>query len=237
MVADGSKKGRADPAYDAHSLPIGEWAMAVWEGWTSRGSMQRVIDDAVERTTKATSKWSVCYGPGAALVLTCARLEWIITSATKLVTDVGEMLDLVLDPPKVIVMRCYEAVQRWRWKRVEVQLPQLAANGTGRGPLMEPIWQLLRPVTKEEGWTATHKGCLKSVMAYRQFPQTRVKSCGWSEHDRCLMCLSTIVDADAGKIDNSQQQQQQQQQQQPPGDTTPSDRLQSQQPVPPPTVH
>ena len=29
VVADGSKKGRADPAYDAHSLPIGEWAMAV----------------------------------------------------------------------------------------------------------------------------------------------------------------------------------------------------------------
>jgi len=33
MIADGGKTGRADPAYDAHGLPIGEWAMAVWEGW------------------------------------------------------------------------------------------------------------------------------------------------------------------------------------------------------------
>ena len=55
VVADGSKKGRADPAYDAHSLPIGEWAMAVRERWTTRVSMQKVIDDAVERTTRATN--------------------------------------------------------------------------------------------------------------------------------------------------------------------------------------
>ena len=34
VVANGSKKGRADPAYDAHSLPIGEWAMAIWEKWS-----------------------------------------------------------------------------------------------------------------------------------------------------------------------------------------------------------
>ena len=34
VVADGSNKGRADPAYDARSLPIGEWAMAVWEKWS-----------------------------------------------------------------------------------------------------------------------------------------------------------------------------------------------------------
>ena len=105
---------------------------------------------------------------------------------------------MVLGPPKVVVMRCHEAVQRWRWRRVEVSLPQLAANGSGRGPIMEPIWQLLRTVTKEEGWNATHKGCLRSAIANRQFPQTRVKSCGWSLHDRCLMCLSTVVDADVG---------------------------------------
>ena len=43
VVADGSTKGRADPAYDAHSLPIGELAMAVWEGCTTIGAMQRVV--------------------------------------------------------------------------------------------------------------------------------------------------------------------------------------------------
>ena len=62
--------------------------------------MQRVIDDAFERTAKATNKWSVCYGLGAAFVMTCTRLQWTISSTTKLITDVGEVLDLVLDPPR-----------------------------------------------------------------------------------------------------------------------------------------
>ena len=36
MVADGSAKGRADPAYDAHIMPVGQWAVAVWESWAQR---------------------------------------------------------------------------------------------------------------------------------------------------------------------------------------------------------
>ena len=79
---------------------------------------------------------------------------------------------------------------------------------------MEPIWQLLRTETKEEGWNATPKGCLNSTLANRQFPQTRVKSCGWSQHGRCLLCLSSIVDAEAHGCSSPQQEQQQQQQQQ-----------------------
>ena len=44
--------------------------------------------------------------------------------------------------------------------------------------LDQPVWQLLRTKTKEEGWTAAHKGCLRTIISNRQFPQTRVKSCG-----------------------------------------------------------
>ena len=29
VIADGKAKGRADPAYDAHMAPIGQWAQAV----------------------------------------------------------------------------------------------------------------------------------------------------------------------------------------------------------------
>ena len=82
---------------------------------------------------------------------------------------------------------------------------------------MEPIWQPLRTKPEEDGWDATHKGCLKSILANRQFPQTRVKNCGWSQHDRCLLCLSGIADNDGQESSDSQQQQQQQQQQQPSG--------------------
>ena len=165
MVADGSKSGRADPAYDAHSLPIDEWSMATWEGWCPVISLQRIIDDAIERTVKAKNKWAVCYGPGAALVMTCKSIGWTIVSAAHLVTDVGDHLNLLLDPPRVVVMHCFAAVQRWRWRRIEQHMPKLAANGSGRGPLMEPIWQLLKTKPGEKDWTATLKGCLRSVVA------------------------------------------------------------------------
>ena len=149
VVADGSKKGRADPAYDAHALPVGECAMAVWERWSPVISMQSVVNDAVGRIDKARSKWAVCYGLGAALVMTCARIKWTIVSANHFITDIGDHLNLVLDPPKVVVMHCFAAVQQWRWSRIEGQMPQLAANGSGRGSFMEPIWQLLRPKTRK----------------------------------------------------------------------------------------
>ena len=198
LVADGSKSGRADPAYDAHALPIGEWAMAIWEGWYPIISLQRIIDDALRRLEVAKNKWAVCYGPGAALVMTCRRINWTVKSATKLITDTGELLDLILDPPKVVVNHVFAAVQRWRWRRVERQLPRLASSGAGRGPLIEPIWQLLKPKSKEQNWTAAHKGCLQSVMANRQYTQSRVMQCGWAQHDRCLLCLSKMVDAESG---------------------------------------
>ena len=184
--------------------------MAIWEKWSPVAPMQRVVEDATQRIAKATRKWAVVYGPGAALILTCTRLRWRILSATKLVTDLGEQLDLLLDPPRVVVMHCFAAVQRWRWRRVEETMPQLAANGAGRGPIMEPIWQLLRTKTKEVGWSAAHKGCLRSIIPNRQYPQARVKNCGWATHDRCLFCLSDLVDAESPHSGVQQQQQRQQ---------------------------
>ena len=32
MLADENAKAGADPAFDAHLMPIGDWATAVWEG-------------------------------------------------------------------------------------------------------------------------------------------------------------------------------------------------------------
>ena len=74
---------------------------------------------------------------------------------------------------------------------------------------MEPIWQLLRTKTKKVGWSAAHKDCLRSIIPNRQYPQTRVKSCGWSTHDRSLFCLSDLVDSEAQGDSTTQQQQQQ----------------------------
>ena len=145
MLADGSKKGRADPAYDAHGLPIGEWSMAVWEGWESPAAMQLTLDHAERRFKTAKNQWSVTYGPGAAYLLTCRRLEWKVLDAVKVVTDQGTTLDLRLDPPTVITQHCFLAVQRWRWRKVEKTFPHLAATGSGRGPLWSLSGRSCRP--------------------------------------------------------------------------------------------
>ena len=56
VLADEGKSGRADPAYDAHGLPIGDWAMAVWEGWAGAEAMDVVLKAAVETMDKAKNK-------------------------------------------------------------------------------------------------------------------------------------------------------------------------------------
>ena len=143
LIADGNGSGRADPAFDAHMIPIGEWAMAVWEEWLPTASLQRLVDDATLRLEHAKRPWASCYGPGASLVMTCKRLEWTVRDARHLVTHDGVELALHIDPPAVVLKHVAKAVERWRWKRIERALPRLADTGSGRGPLMEPIWAIL----------------------------------------------------------------------------------------------
>ena len=61
---------------------------------------------------------------------------------------------------------------------------------------MEPIWQHINSKKNNEDWNPDFRGCLKSAMAGRQYPQTRVMAAGWSDHNRCIVCLSDIVDAE-----------------------------------------
>ena len=71
MLADGKDTGRADPACDAHEMPIGQWAMAVWERWIGVRPMERMLETARRRFAKVKRRWQVVYGPAAALLLTC----------------------------------------------------------------------------------------------------------------------------------------------------------------------
>ena len=64
VLAAESQDGRADPSYDAHGLPIGESAMAVWEHWGKLQAMQLTIDSAKQKMKTAKNQWAVCYGPG-----------------------------------------------------------------------------------------------------------------------------------------------------------------------------
>ena len=142
-LADGGPRSYADPAFQAHLQPIGEWAAAVWEDWLPRAALHRMVIDAKRRLAKAVNAWSVCYGPAAALVATCARIKWIVCDAVTLKTDEGRVLHLLLDPPVVVTEEVKKAVKRWRWRNAEKNLSDLGCNGSGRGALMEPLWQLL----------------------------------------------------------------------------------------------
>ena len=66
---------------------------------------------------------------------------------------------------------------------------------------MEPIWKLLKQPKKgkQAKLSPQEQGCLKSVAAGRQYTQSRVRACGWAEHDKCLVCLLKIVEADKAK--------------------------------------
>ena len=193
IIADGKESGRADPAYDAHTLPIGQWAMAVWEGWETEAVMSRMIQHAKHKLGTAKNRWAAVCGPAAALIMTCERIQWKVKEAAVLVTDLGEELKLRRDPPIVVIKKCIAAVKRWRWKNVEKVMPRLAQNGSGRGAVMEPIWRLLNSKQCDDVWNARFRGSLRSSLAGRQYPQVRVHQCGWSTHNRCLLCLHSIV--------------------------------------------
>ena len=168
VLADGGPAGKADPAFDAHGLPIGDWSMAVWESWEAVNLMQKVITKAKLVMRDAKNRWAKSKGPGAAYLLTCQRLGWVVVDATLVRTDLDELLDLRLDPPAVVLQRCDDAVRRWRWKRIELSCPKLAAEGSGRGPLMEPLWRLLKSKSETDEWNHHHRGGLRSTGSFHK---------------------------------------------------------------------
>ena len=73
ILADGGPSGRADPAFDAHLLPIGEWAAAVWDERLPLESLHRMISKGIRQLDKAKNVWAVCRGPANAFIAACRR--------------------------------------------------------------------------------------------------------------------------------------------------------------------
>ena len=110
ILADGGPKGYADPAFDAHLLPIGQWAEAVWEERMPKRSLQRLVSKGTDKLDKARSPWAVCKGPGAAFVASCRRLWWKVIDAVTLTTDDGKRMQLLLDFPAAVAYQAKLAV-------------------------------------------------------------------------------------------------------------------------------
>lgn len=97
-IADGSKTGRTDPAFEAHMAVTHHWAMAVWNSWLPFSHLEAALESARVRTAKGARPWAVVYGPAAALLCSLDRIGWVVKSAKMLVTDEGRTLNLEVDP-------------------------------------------------------------------------------------------------------------------------------------------
>lgn len=64
IFADGGPKGKADPAFDAHMMPICEWAMVCWEGWTIDGAMDTIFKAAKIMVKSVKTDELECVGLG-----------------------------------------------------------------------------------------------------------------------------------------------------------------------------
>jgi hypothetical protein len=78
LLADGGPRGSADPAFDAHILPLSYWAVAVWEERLPRASLERMIARAKLSIGESKRVWHVVHGPAAALVVTCSRIGLLV---------------------------------------------------------------------------------------------------------------------------------------------------------------
>ena len=135
IIADGSASGTTDPVFGAHLVPIGTWATAIWERWLPIALLDGSIADAKAKAVRSPRPWAVATGPATVFVLTAARLDWTVHSATSVTTDEGTRLTLHIDPPAVVKIECKRAVQRWRWRNVQRKFPSLClGNLRGVGP-------------------------------------------------------------------------------------------------------
>ena len=163
-------------------------------------TMERLATVAKKKLKKAKNIWAKVKGPAAAMVASCRRLGWTVISSTEILTDQGITLDLHRDSPAAVKNEVARAVKRWRWRNLEVLMPQLKKGGSGVGALMEPITKLLKSKENSETWNPALRGSLKSAIAGRQYPQSRVFAAGWATHNKCIFCLHNLVNLGASMV-------------------------------------
>ena len=75
MLADGSKKGKADPAFVAHADVVAPWAQAIWNRWLPLTDLQASLNDARARVAEVVQPWRVVFGLAVVLACTLQRLN------------------------------------------------------------------------------------------------------------------------------------------------------------------
>ena len=191
ILADAGPAGRADPAHEAHLQPIGAWADAVWHLWLPLGVLHRIVETKLTVLVAVKSLWHHVRGPGAAMIASAWRLQWTVESSTRLVTDQGRQLDLLLDPPVVVRTEVTAAVRRWRDRNVFLKFPHLGPVERSHGLCLKPLWAALRRTDPQ--WSRAHQASLRAAFADRQWPQERCWNAKWTQHDRCVLCVDSAT--------------------------------------------
>ena len=101
-------------------------------------------------------------------------------------------MNLQLDPPIVVKAECLAAVRLWRDAAVFQKFRHLGSSDSRHGLLLGPLWKLLK-ANDTALWSGKHKGGLKAAFTDRQWPQDRCWTAGWTEHDRCMLCVESAT--------------------------------------------
>ena len=101
-IADGSRSGVADPAFQAHLQPIVAWAHAIWAAWLPLEDLRHMATWAVRRLASASKPWASACGPATATAASLARLGSLFGDSLTLVTQSGFELLLTRDAPALI---------------------------------------------------------------------------------------------------------------------------------------
>jgi len=126
LLALDSCGATADPAFDAHALPLRTWSLAYWQRWQPYCTLDSAFRGAVS-TLQATVRtpWDKVTGPVTALVATIWRLGWTVVSPQVFRDDLGRAVDVTVESPAQVGILARNSVRRWQLSRVARHHPAL----------------------------------------------------------------------------------------------------------------
>ena len=118
--------GTLDPAFDAHALPIKQWAQGICDATYNHEELMQAVSLARDKIARAKgSPWSVAIVCAAALLLTMGRIAWKLLDPFCAMDHKGQRWHFGKDPPAAIAKAVHQSVRAWRLRRLMAAFPAL----------------------------------------------------------------------------------------------------------------